>query len=255
MKTGKKTSFIFLLMLPLFLSGQSIKYDKMFVDSATTMIWTGLNFSYQWPFGKMAQTFKGNFNIGTGINLKTNSNWTFDINFNYLFGSSIKSDQLFGDVVTSQGSIIDGNGYKATIYTEGRYWRIGAGFGKIIPVNRWRNSGIWLHTDFSYFRHKIYINDPDYQVPQLNGDYRKLYDQRSSGFCMSQFIGYLFMQRIRVASFYAGIEIYEMWTKPDRNYSFVEGATKDLPYKFSGMMIGWIVPLYEKKKVTTLYTF
>ena len=236
--------------------------DSNYVDTSTTMVWASANFSYQIPFGKgyLATTFKHNLNIGANVVLKTASNWTFDAYFNYMFGSDLKCDpeEIFGDMINSNGDIIDGNGMKATIYPEGRYWSFGAGLGKIIPVSRWKNSGIWIQNNFGYFGHKIQITDPDNLAHQIEQHtYRKGYDQRSGGFCMSQFIGYTFMRHKRVVSFYAGVEITEMWTKPNRNYVFVLGPTDALPRKFSGLIsfkIGWNIPLYEKKLTTTLYT-
>jgi hypothetical protein len=71
----------------------------------------------------------------------------------------------------------------------------------------------------------------------------------------------MFMQKRRVLSFYAGVELWEVFTKPDRGYIFVgdmAGPTKYLKRKFSGMIgfkVGWILPFYEKKRVTTYYTF
>jgi len=241
------------------------------IDTATNMIWTGAGFGYQFPFGKLSHTFKNNFNLGTGFTFKTASNWTWSINFNYLFGSKLryKEDEygdfmrtLFGSAFDSQGQVFDIAGMKTLIYFEGRYWNLGAGFGKLIPVSKkWRNSGIWLNASFGFFQHKIFIDIPDPSsnvIPAFDKDYKKGYDRRSSGFYMSQFIGYLFMQKVRVASFYAGIEIYEMWTKPDRNYIFTVGPTENMKNEFSallGFKIGWIVPLYEKKKTIKYYTY
>lgn len=232
--------------------------SNTYVDTVAVMAWTGVNVGYQFPFGTLRKTFKGNFNAGTGVTVKTNRNWTFDVNFNYMFGSNLRdtSYAFLGDMVNSNGIIYDGNGMKATIYTEGRYWQVGAGAGKVIPVNRWKNSGIWLHAGAGYVRHKIRINDFDHQVPQLDEDYLKGYDHRSSGFELSQFIGYLFIQKNRLLNFYVGIELMEFWTRPDRNYVFLEGPTSEMPYKFSGLAglkIGWNIPLYEKKAVTTFY--
>lgn len=253
---------VLLFFLPF--SGKSQINDKSAIDSAVNMIWTGANFAYHFPGGQIAEIFKGNFNVGTGFTYKTASNWTWSANFNYLFGSKMKRNDiefmksLFGDVFNSHNQIIDGNGQSATVYFEGRYWNVGAGIGKIIPVNRWKNSGIWINTNFGFFQHKIFINIFQNDIPQLSDDYKKGYDRRSSGFFMSQFIGYLFMQKVRVASFYGGIEIYEIWTKPDRSYIFTEGPTEGMKNKFSllvGIKIGWVVPLYEKKKTTNFYTF
>ena len=234
-----------------------LKYDA--IDTATNMVWANANFAWQFPFGTLKETFKSNLNIGVDVTYKTAGNWTFSVDFNYLFGSKVRDQKaiLGPDMLTSNGDLIDGNGQKATIYFEGRYWNLSGGFGKIFDFGKWRNSGLWLKLNFGYFEHKVRINDPDNQISQLSGDYKKGYDQRAGGFCMSQFFGYIFMSKVRVASFFAGIEVSEIWTKSNRNYSFLLMG-KDESKKFSvliGPKIGWIIPLYEKRKIQTLYRY
>ena len=65
------------------------------------------------------------------------------------------------------------------------------------------------------------------------------------------------MRKVRVASFYAGVEISEIWTKSNRNYQFLLMG-KDNTQRFSiliGPKIGWVVPLFEKRKIQTLYRY
>ncbi len=236
--------------------------DQNYVDTATTMVWTNANFSYQIPFGDgyLARTFGNNFNVGTGIIVKPRSNWTIEGYFNYMFGSDVilPDTLVLGSMINHNGDLFDENGLKATIYLEGRYWSFGVGIGKIIPINKWKNSGIWIKGGVGYLGHKIFITDPDNSVPQLDREtYRKGYDQRSSGVMLSQFIGYVYMHKKRVKSFYIGIELNEIWSKPDRNYSFMLGNTQNLPFQFSGLVgvkAGWIIPLYEKQRVVKFYT-
>lgn len=236
--------------------------SKNYVDTSTSIIMLNASFAYQLPFGNgyLANTFSNNYNIGVNATAKTAGNWTYDLGFNYMFGSEIKSDysEIFGDAMNSNNEIIDANGMAATIYLEGRYWYLNAGLGKIIPTGRWKNSGIWVKANFGYLGHKIHITDPDNLTDQLaRNTYRKGYDQRSGGFCMTQFVGYFFMHRVRVASFYGGVEISEMWTKPNRSYIFTQGSTENMPYKLSCLVsvkIGWNIPVFEKKRTLTLYT-
>lgn len=226
-------------------------------DSLTSMLWVNANFMYQLPIGALNDLYTGYFSIGTGFNYKTASHWTFDVNFNYGFGSNVKDSTILGNLLTSKGDLIDGNGLKATLYMEGRYWRVGAGIGRIIPVSkRYLNSGIWVHLGAGFIQHKIHYTDVDNQIPQIKDDYRKGYDKRSSGVCLSQFIGYVHIGKSRVASFYGGVEFYEMWTRPDRNYDFNLGPTAEIGNKFSGLIsfkFGWIVPLYTEKHQMTYY--
>ncbi len=232
--------------------------DKKYVDTAATMLWAGVNIGGQLPVGTLHEWFKPNLSVGVDLTLKTKSNWTIDFAANYMFGAKLRDTTFafLGDLY--QNNIIyDGNGFKANgLSLEGRYWFFGLGVGKVIPVDRWKNSGIWIKHNMGYFGHFIRINDYDHQIPQLDGDYKKGYDHLSAGFAMNQFIGYLYIQKNRVLSFYAGIEFYEIWSKPARNYIFNEGPTDNMKNTFSGLIglrFGWNIPLYEKKSVTTFY--
>jgi len=252
-----------LLIIPLLLCccspifAQTIDKKKQ-VDSTTTIVWTEANFSYQFPFGELYKTFKPNFNLGTGFTFKTAKNWSWHVRFNYLFGSNIRCDwkDILGAMVNSNGDIIDGYGMKATLLMEGRYWYLGGGVGKIIPVSQTKkNSGIWITVDAGYFVHKIHFTDNDHLIDQLDGEYKKGYDQRSAGLGLTQFIGYLHLGKVRVASFYGGVEFTEIWSVDTRNYNFVHGETTNNK-KFSaliGLKVGWIVPLYEKKRREIFY--
>jgi hypothetical protein len=239
------------------------------------MIWASPNFSVQFPFGKgyLSSTFNYNYSIGAEVTFKTLSNWTVDLGFNYMFGSKSRKSpkDILGDMVMevvedTLWAVFNGAGNNVLVFGyEGRYWNFGVTVGKIVPLDRWKNSGLWFKMGIGYFGHKIYFNDPNSFFPQIDQDkdhpYRLGYDQRSSGVALNQFFGYLFMQKRRVLSFYIGVEFWEIFTKPDRGYIFVgpyAGNTDLLPRKFSGLLgvkAGWVLPFYEKKRVTTFYTF
>jgi hypothetical protein len=246
--------------------------DKNYVDTAPFFVWVTPNLSVQLPFGQgyLSSTFNFNYSIGFDATIKTKSNWTVDIGFNYMFGSKIRKtpDKILGDIMIeivkdSLWATFNGAGNNSAVLNyEGRYWNFGATFGKVFPLNRWQNSGLWLKLGIGFFGHKIHFTDSYNWFPQIDQiSYRLGYDQRSSGVALNQFFGYLFMQKRRVLSFYAGIEMWEVFTKPDRGYIYtgeLKGNTDLLPRKFSGLLglkIGWILPFYEKKRVTTFYTY
>jgi len=233
--------------------------SKDYVDTAAPMIWLDAHFAYHFPFGGLHTMFKNNFAVGPGFTFKSASNWTIGLHFDYMFGANMRDPNYFnGTLANEDGTVIDGNGLvsQGGITAEGRYWTIGADFGKIIPVDRWKNSGIWLKIGAGYFSHRLRVDDFSHQYPQLDDNYAKGYDQRSGGFALSQFIGYQFVRKNRMLNFFIGLEFYEMWTKPNRNYIFFQGPTADMPAKFSGLIgfkAGWNIPLYERKTTTTFY--
>lgn len=233
--------------------------NKDYVDTAAPMIWLDAHLGYYFPVGNLRTLFKNNFSVGPGFTFKSKSNWTVGFHFDYMFSANMRDTNFFnGTLANEDGIVIDGNGLVSPggIKAEGRYWFLGADFGKIIPVDRWKNSGIWLRLGAGYFSHKLRLDDVSKQFPQLDDNYTKGYDRRSAGFDLNQFIGYQYVHKNRMLNFYVGIEIHEMWTKPNRNYIFFEGPTADMPYKFSGLIgfkVGWNIPLYERKTTTTFY--
>jgi len=268
----KKTillSFVFLGIIFTAFPQEYYHQDK-YVDTATFMVWASPKFAVQFPFGAgyLSNTFNFNYAAGLDITLKIKSNWTFGIGFDYMFGAKVKKDanDILGDMRSYTNSIpvlFNGAGNNSvTLSYEGRYWQFGASVGKIFPVSRWKNSGFWLKFGAGYFGHKIHFTDPNNWFPQVDQKtYRLGYDQRSSAIAMNQFLGYLFMQKRRVLSFYIGVEVWEIFSKPDRGYIFagdLKGPTDALPRKFSGLIgvkAGWVLPFYEKKRVTTYYYY
>ena len=233
--------------------------SKDYVDTAAPMIWLDAHLAYHFPMGDLRNYFKNNFAVGPGFTFKSKSNWTVGFHFDYMFGANLRDSAYFnGTLANDDGIVIDGNGLVSPggITAEGRYWSLMADFGKIIPVDRWKNSGIWLRMGLGYFSHKLRVDDVSKQYPQLDDNYAKGYDRRSGGFALNQFIGYQFIRKNRMLNFFVGIEFHEMWTKPNRNYIFFEGTTADMPAKFSGLIgikAGWNIPLYERKTTTTFY--
>ncbi|MCL1851264.1 MAG: hypothetical protein FWF70_07695 [Bacteroidetes bacterium] len=273
-----------ILLLILFLSTVTTAFSQEFflpnsnyVDTATFMVWASPKFAVHFPFdsGYLSSTFGYNYVAGLDITIKTKSNWTISLTFDYMFGSKLKKSpkDILGGMYFLQQKI-SGNDttYIPVIFNsvgnnnvvlgyEGRYWSFGTTVGKIFSVDRWKNSGLWLKLGASYFGHKIHFTDPNHFFPQIDQNYGKGYDQRSSGIALNQFFGYLFLQRRRVLSFYIGIEVWEIFSKPDRGYIFagdLKGTTDKLPRLFSGLVgvkLGWNLPFYEKKRITTLYTY
>ncbi len=266
MKTLSKYIFFLLLIIStLSLKAQS-NYDRLeWRDSATSMILINANVGYllNYNTGYWGELFSQSFSAGTNCFFKTSSNWTFDFAFNIMFDGKLRPSVdykgILGDLVYDNGNVIDANGSPATLTLKGTGWNFALGAGKVIPVSdRWRNSGIWIRVTAGYYGHKINIGPSDQIVALLQEDYKKGFDQLSAGFATSQFIGYLHVRDKRTSSFYAGFEFWEMWTRPSRTYSFMLGSRESLPFKFSGMVgfkVGWIIPLQEKKAVTTLYKY
>ena len=101
----KKILLFLLISLTIGTTASAQEYyrrNTKYVDTATFMVWAAPAFSMQFPFGNgyLASTFNYNFCIGLDVTMKTQSNWTFDVGFNYMFGSTIRKQvpQILGSM-------------------------------------------------------------------------------------------------------------------------------------------------------------
>jgi hypothetical protein len=208
-------------------------------------------YSYQIPGGDMAVRFGNNSNIGGGFQWKTNKNWIYGAEFNYLFGNDVKiADDIMNNLKTGEGGIINmaGNFTSYSLYERGYY--ISGRFGKVFPVlSPNPNSGIVVMGSVGYFQHKIRIEVTENTAPQLKDDYKKGYDRLTDGIGISEFIGYMYISDSRLLNFFAGFEFNQAWTKPGREINFDTMKPDETTKRFDtlmGLKVGWIIPLFKR---------
>jgi hypothetical protein len=228
----------------------SVSYSQVSVkDSAISASLIYATYSYQFPSGDLAKIFGSNSSIGGGFMFKTKKNWIFGVEGNYMFGGTVKiGDSILRKISTTDGFVIDENGYYADLLFSERGYTFFAKFGKVIPLWPNPNSGISFLAGAGYISDKIRIHNPGNHAKQVYGDYGKGYDRLNSGFAVTGSIGYLFMSNTRLYNLYAGFEFMHAWTTFRRERNFDTG-TKDT-YKpstqFYGIKVKWIIPLYKR---------
>lgn len=219
------------------------------VDSSDFIMFFDINAGYNMPAADMADRFGLNSIVGAGFNLKTKQNWTFGCSYNYFFGDDVKDEnQYLSSILTNEGVIIDGNGQYAEINLMERGWNAYLKLGKIIPVTKNRNSGIWINSGIGILQHKILINNPLNIAPQIKGDYKKGYDKLSNGLALNQFIGYVWINKKNIFNTYVGLEVSAAWTENRRSWDYIL-AKKFEEKRFDvifGIKAGWIIPIYKR---------
>ncbi len=219
-------------------------------DSAITAFIPNITYSFQLPGGDVADRYGNNSTLGGGLMVKTKRNFTFSLNYNFIFGGIIKdAESILQMVETHDGYIIDGNGTYALYALYERGHSINFSFGKILPVLRANpNSGLMITAGVGYLSHRLKIDNQHRTAPQISGDYAKGYDRLTGGFALNQFIGYFFMGNSKVLNFYAGFEFYQAFTKSQRDYVFdlKMKDTKSYTDYFFGIKVGWMFPVYKR---------
>ncbi len=219
-------------------------------DSAVRAFIPNFTFAYQFPGKDMAADFGSNATIGGGFFYKSKTNVLLSLDFNYLFGGTIKNEQqILSMVLNSDGYIIDGNGTYALYAVYERGFSFNARIGKILnllSVNP--NSGVMIMGGAGYLSHFVKIDNQHHTAPQISGDYALGYDHLRGGLAFNQFIGYYFLGNSRILNFYAGFEFYQAFTRSLRDYSFdlMKKDTQKYTDLFFGFKIGWMIPVYKR---------
>jgi hypothetical protein len=164
------------------------------------------------------------------------------------------TDSIFRGISTSDGFIIDENGYYASMVYQERGFSIIARFGKLIPVlSPNPNSGVTIMAGGGFIEDKIRIHDNDGDVAApVAGDYKKGYDRLNSGPLVTGELGYTFMSNTRLLNFYIGFDFTQAWTTSMRDRDFDTGKkdTKKYSTQFYGFRANWIIPLFKRKPET-----
>lgn len=222
--------------------GQEIKDSSLFITSVR------VSYAPQLPGGDLADRFGWSSSIGLGVDIKTRKNILFGANGSYFFGNKIKED-ILDNLRNSDGQIIDQDGAYAKVLTYERGFTINLHTGylwnKLGPNP---NSGVLLMLGGGYMQHKIRIEHNHNNVPALEGDYLKGYDRLTSGFCLSEFVGYQLLSNSRLLNFFAGVELYQGFTRSRRDWNIDQVKKDDSPRLdlLSGIRVGWVLPLYRR---------
>ncbi|MBL7787025.1 MAG: hypothetical protein JNM36_14040 [Chitinophagales bacterium] len=216
----------------------------------------GIDGAVQVPQADMAKRFGINANIGGGVFRKTNTNWLFGVDADFLFGNRIVEDSLVGNLATAQGYLLTQSGTYADI----RFYERGIAaffkFGKVFPISpKNNNSGIVGLLGIGAMQHHIKIIDKENSIRQLQGDYLKGYDRLSNGPAVSAYLGYLYLANNKLINFSAGVELSYARTKNRRSLNFDTQTSETNPRNdiLLGARFSWFLPLYRKGSETKYY--
>ena len=225
-------------------------------DSTVNGFLFSTNYSFNFPGGDLVKRFGNNSSVGGSILYKFGKNWMLGIDGIFLFGGKVKEDSLFKQLENGNGEIIGEDGLPVIINLFERGFFIGGKLGKAIPVlGSNANSGLFFSITGGLLQHKIRIETRGGDVPQLNKEYKKGYDRLSNGFAVSEYIGFLHLDKKKLLNFHIGIECTQAFTKNRREWNF-DTLQKDETQRldlFFGIKIGWILPVYNKRKGDLTY--
>lgn len=245
----KKLFFLILfgLMFPNFgLTQRNVK------DSAIATPWVALHYGLNSPSGDLKDRFGVLNHIGMMAGYKTQRNWVYGLDGNFMFGPTVKEPNLFAGLVDSYGNVTDESGEVGGIVVSARGFNVNTMVGKVIPIfSPNNNSGLYVHGGVGYVQYRYRIDSQDQVIPSVELKYRKGYDRYTTGVSFHQFLGYAFMANQGIVNFYGGFYINEGLTYNRREIFYDQPDTppsKDQRLDIQvGFKLGWFIPIYQRK--------
>ena len=256
--SSKKIIYNATLVLTFVLFSSNINAQRNASDTIIATPWISVSYGGNWTAGDLNNRYGYLNHLGLYTGYKTNKNWIFGIEGNFMFGDKINASGLFDNLVDEKGKITDVNGDIADVVVLSRGMNINADIGKIFPVlSPNKNSGIYAKIGVGFLAHKMRIETRDHVVPQIELDYRKGYDRLATGINIHQFLGYAFMANRGAFNFYGGFYAQQGFTKNRRNVFFdqpnipvSQELRMDMQY---GFKIAWLIPVYKRMPKSYYY--
>jgi hypothetical protein len=199
------------------------------------------------PLGAFAERVALVYPVGGGFFRQSAKGWQFGGNAHFLFGEEIKEPGFASNLLP----LIAGDGSFPGIGATFQGIMAGGFVGKVLPIGKPNgNSGFALRFGGGYLSSWYALRASGGLVPQLAAPYDKGYDRMSTGFYLSQWIGYQLMSNNQSINFYIGIEAVQGLQEHRRGYQYdigilPSGLRSDL---WLGLKAGWFFPLYPRSK-------
>jgi hypothetical protein len=208
------------------------------------------------PHGILAQRFGPGAVVGFDVTKKTEKGWMFSVSGGHMFGGQVLENEILKNIATPSGDIITQAGvfedYRLRQFGWLLYLRAGKLFDIIGPNP---NSGLVVQLGYGLMQHKIWIETPVNNSPQLTTEYKRGYDRLSNGMSFNPFIGYMHLSDNKLINYYIGLDWHVGLTQNRRTINYDSGLRDDRQRFDSmiGLKAGWILPLYKRSEKALLF--
>lgn len=227
-----------------------------------------VTYAFQLPAMDTRTDFGFSHTIGGSFVYKTDQNWIWMANGNFIFGNQVKGSRidLLGEGVTTvDGEIVGGSGSFTSLAVYERGLHVQAEVGKLFPFKPNPNSGFFVQAGLGYLTNRIRIDFEHemYNTPyQVAEDYQYGYDRLKGGLAGHLETGYLFLGDSRVWNFSVSLEMTYACTRHLRDYDFrvftnpetgvmepVGPFDKSLRFNelYYGIRLSWYIPTYQRQ--------
>ena len=253
---------IFISLLLFFGLSLQLSAQKDIMKEPIPLAMFQATYAFQLPAFDTKTSFGVNSTIGASFIYKTESNWLFIANGNYIFGSKVKGDrtEIYGEgITTEEGEITGGEGTYCLLNINQRGMHFQAEVGKVFPMKPNPNSGIFVQAGIGYLYNRIRTDYSQemYNTPYVvSEDYEYGYDRMRGGMAFHLETGYLYLGNTRIANFSVSLEMTYARTRDLRKYDFrvFDGVPVGYtdPHKryndfYYGIRISWNIPIYQRQ--------
>lgn len=237
----------------LFLTPFLIQAQKDITKECIPTAMFSATYSYQFPGADTKTLYGNNSTVGASIHYKTDKNWLWSVNGNFIFSDGIKAsrEEILGIILDHNGQLITGDGIYGSYAMFERGFHFNAKFGKIFNILAPNpNSGFFVNGSLGYLLNRVRIEFSSNASPpqNLDGDYRYGYDRMRGGFAYSGEIGYLYMSSSRVFNFSLSMEFVQAHTKSLREWDFnlMGPDLKSYIDRYFGIKFAVYIPTYKR---------
>jgi len=227
-----------------------------------------VTYGFHFPALDQKETYGISHSIGGSFVYKTESNWLFTANGNYIFGRKVKGDRvdIFGEGITTEhGEITGGSGSYAQFSINQRGSHFQAEVGKLFPFGPNPNCGFFAQAGIGYLHNRIRI---DFQQEMYNTpyvvyeDYEYGYDRMRGGPAFHFEAGYLYLGENRITNLSLSLEVTYARTRDLREYDFrvfdgVPVGYTDPSKRYNDLYYGiratWNIPTYQRQPEAYYY--
>jgi two-component sensor histidine kinase len=184
-----------------------------------------------------------------------NRGWIWSMRLGHLFGGQVLETNLFGSVATPSGDLINANGVFEDYRLRQFGWLAEGRAGRLILPLGPKGSGIRLDLGLGVLQHKIWIETPNNNTPQMSSTYKKGYDRLCEGMSLSQALTYQYLAPNKRINFQIGLDLVQAFTRERRTVRYDSGFPVHYPRKdfLKGLRVAWILPVYERSEKSQLY--
>lgn len=257
MKSFNKYLFLFLVLTIFPLAGKAQKDIK---KSCISTVLFQATYAYQFPGLDTKVLYGNNSSVGGSVIYKTDKNWLWSFNGNFIFGDNINISrpELMGIILTSSGEIVTGDGIYGSFALFERGAHFQAKVGKVFSIlSPNPNCGFFVNGGLGYLFNRIRCEFGSYASPpaNLSGDYLYGYDRMRGGFAYSGEIGYMYMSNSRVLNFSISLEFVQAHTKPLREWDFnlMMKDTNSYVDRYWGIRFSIYIPTYKRMPAEYYY--